>query len=154
MRTRDHRNIKAFAKADDLAVAVYQTTKDWPRDELYGLTSQVRRAAASVAANIAEGSARLTAADFLRFLGIANGSMRETGYLLHLASRLGYVGDADYAALSKQHDEASRVLWGLIESVASGVKDGQFASAVKEDSAEYVLSESDLVTTGPEQYHL
>ena len=133
MRTRDYHNIKAFCKADDLAVEVYKATRSWPKDEMYGLTSQVRRAAVSVACNIAEGSGRLSDGDFLRFLGIANGSLRETGYLVHLANRLEYLDQAACDELRTLHDEASRILWGLIESIAGRMAGDKLADRVKED---------------------
>ncbi len=84
-------DIKAWQKADDLAVDVYETTKSFPRDQLYSLTNQMQRAAVSVAANIAEGSGRRTLADYIRFLYIAKGSLTELEYYIHLAKRLGYL---------------------------------------------------------------
>ena len=74
---RDHRNLRAFQLADELALLVYRETTGFPREEMFGLTSQVRRAAVSVASNIAEGCGRSTDLDFLRFLDMANGSLRE-----------------------------------------------------------------------------
>ena len=141
MRTRDYHNIKAFCKADDLAVEVYKVTRTWPKDEMYGLTSQVRRAAVSVACNIAEGSGRLSDADFLRFLGIANGSLRETGYLIHLANRLEYLDLSACDELLAMHDEASRTLWGLISSIAGRIAGDKLADRVKEDPEGYVLKD-------------
>ena len=76
-----------FVFRDNLAVAVYQTTRNFPKSELFGLTSQVRRAAVSVPANIVEGCGRPSEKDFLRFLGIAFASVREVGYLIDLSDR-------------------------------------------------------------------
>jgi four helix bundle protein len=90
---RDFRKIKAWALADDLAVAVYEVSKSFPREEIYGITSQIRRAASSVAANIVEGASRESAKDYAHFLQIARGSLAETQYFLHLAKRLGYLKD-------------------------------------------------------------
>ncbi len=87
---RDHRNLRAFQLADELALLVYRETAGFPREELFGLTSQIRRAAVSVASNIAEGCGRSTDTDFLRFLDMANGSLRELQYQISLAQRLGY----------------------------------------------------------------
>ena len=78
----DHRTNKAWQRADDLAVLVYEATKVFPREELYGMTSQIRRAAVSGAANIAEGSGRGSTKDYLRFLYMARGSF-EGGGVLH-----------------------------------------------------------------------
>ena len=86
--TRDFKKIKARQHADDLAVTVYIKTRNFPRDELYGLTSQLRRAAVSVAANIAEGSSREHKKEYLNFLYIARGSISEVEYLLHLSNRV------------------------------------------------------------------
>jgi four helix bundle protein len=119
---RDYRNIQAWKFADDLAVAVYAATKAYPRAELYGLTSQLRRAVTSVPANIVEGAARNSQKDYLHFLQIARGSLAETHYLLHLSQRLGYLGRAEHMALAQQAESAARVLAGLIRAVESEVQ--------------------------------
>src|SRR5437867_2666267 len=77
---RDFKKIKAWQKADDLAVNVYEITRTFPKEEIYGMTSQMRRAAISVAANIAEGSARNTVRDYLHFLNLAEASLIEVEY--------------------------------------------------------------------------
>ncbi|MHB0912802.1 MAG: four helix bundle protein [Armatimonadota bacterium] len=115
---RDYHNITAFAKIDDLAISVYEITREWPKDELYGLVSQIRRAAVSAAANIVEGSGRRHKNEYLKFLSVSNGSLREVGYYLHLAYRLGYLSEEQYNKIEKEHGEASRVLWGLLQAVA------------------------------------
>ena len=88
---RDFRKIIAWQKADDLTVEVYHLTKNFPKEELYGLTSQIRRASVSVPANIAEGSTRNHQKEYLQFLFIAKSSLAEVEYYLHLAKRLGYI---------------------------------------------------------------
>ncbi len=111
---RDHRKLKAFELADGLVMAVYQATRSFPKDELFGLTSQLRRAAVSVAANIVEGCARDGEKEYLNFLNLAFGSLREAGYYVHLAHRLQYLADDESDALQRQYDECAKVLSGLI----------------------------------------
>jgi four helix bundle protein len=77
---RDHTKLRAFELADDIALSIYQLTNTFPREEIYGLTSQMRRAAVSVPSNIVEGCSRDSQADFLRFLYIAFGSLKELSY--------------------------------------------------------------------------
>ena len=81
---RDHTKLRAFELADEVALLIYQVTADFPKEELYGLTAQMRRAAVSVPSNIVEGCARNSQADYLRFLYIAFGSLRELHYQLGL----------------------------------------------------------------------
>jgi four helix bundle protein len=114
---RDYRKIEAWKLADDLTVAIYQVTRSFPSTELYGLTSQLRRAAYSVPSNIAEGSSRDSQKDYLHFLHIARGSLSETQYFLHLSHRLDYLPSADYTTLDTQVTETFRKLHGLIQSV-------------------------------------
>lgn len=115
---RDYTKIDAWKLADDLAVAVYQQTQAFPREELYGLTSQLRRAASSVPANIVEGSARESQRDYLHFLHIARGSLVEAQYFLHLASRLGYLNEVDATRLHQQTKQVFACLHGLIQAVS------------------------------------
>ncbi|HVS53897.1 MAG TPA: four helix bundle protein [Opitutaceae bacterium] len=114
---RDFTNIEAWKLADDLAVAIYDRTRAFPREELYGLTSQLRRAAASVPANIAEGAAREGKKDYLRFLHIARGSLAEAQYFVHLARRLGYLASDEADTLEEQSRRAFGCLRGLIHAV-------------------------------------
>ena len=116
---RDHRKLRAFELADDLVLAVYSATKTFPQDEIFGLTSQLRRASVSTASNIVEGSARNSNADFLRFLDMAFGSIREVEYQLTIACRLGYTNPEVSTTLANQADETARVLAGLIRSLRS-----------------------------------
>jgi four helix bundle protein len=86
--SRDHRRLDAFKLADEMALRVYAATLDFPKSEIYGLRSQLRRAAVSGATNIVEGCARDSDREFERFLVVAFGSIRETIYLVELAGRL------------------------------------------------------------------
>ena len=114
---RDYRNIKAWQKADDLVVAVYEATKTFPKEEVYSLTSQIRRAVYSIPANIAEGASRNSQRDYLHFLYIARGSAAEVSYFIHLSRRLGYLTQEDHESLAALAEEVFRVLTGLIQSV-------------------------------------
>jgi len=111
---RDHYKLLAFEIADQLAVAVYVHSRDFPRSEQFGLTSQMRRAAVSVPSNIVEVCARNSLADYIRFLDIAYGSARELEYQVSLAHRLGILSDESFAVLRSKAEETSKVLNGLI----------------------------------------
>ena len=118
---RDFRKIKAWMLADDLAVAAYEVSKCFPREEIYGITSQIRRAASSVAANIVEGASRESAKDYAHFLQIARGSLAETQYFLHLARRLGYINDGNAERAEVLAKETFACLHGLILAVRKEV---------------------------------
>jgi len=114
---RDYTKIETWRLADDLAVAVYESTRSFPRDEMYGLTSQLRRASYSVPANIVEGASRESKKDYLHFLYIARGSLSETQYFIHLARRLGYLNDEKADILAQQTRTVFACLHGLIRAV-------------------------------------
>lgn len=114
---RDYTKIEAWRPADDLTVEIYAQTRTFPREELYGLTSQLRRASSSVPANIVEGSARSTQRDYLHFLYIARASLSEAQYFVHLSHRLGYLDDAQSKALQARTKQAFACLHGLIVAV-------------------------------------
>ncbi len=114
---RDHRKLKAFELSDALVMEIYLITRSFPKEERYGLSSQMRRSAISVSANIVEGCARHSIREYLQFLNIAFGSLRELGYFIDLTHRLNYIKDDVHAELEKQQDEAARVLSGLIKSL-------------------------------------
>lgn len=116
---RDHRRLRAFELADTLVLSIYSATMAFPKEEQFGLTSQLRRAAVSIASNIVEGCARTSQADYIRFLDIAFGSAREVGYQLTIAARLGYMSIQVATDLSKEADETARVLAGLLRSLRS-----------------------------------
>src|SRR2546422_5036048 len=114
---RDYTKIEAWKLADDLTVAVYESTRSFPREELYGLTSQLRRAAYSVPANIAEGSSRESKRDYLHFLYISRGSLSESQYFIHLAHRLGYLPSDESDQLHAWTKQTFGCLHGLIRAV-------------------------------------
>ena len=114
---RDYRKIQAWQLADDLTVAIYQETRVFPKEELYGMTSQIRRATYSVPSNIAEGSARKSLKEYLHFLYIARASLTETQYFVHLSRRLGYLSQEDHDVLMNQVKDTFRRLHGLIKAV-------------------------------------
>ena len=118
---RDYTKIVAWQRADDLTVLVYERTRAFPREEMYGMTSQMRRAAYSVPSNIAEGSARGTKKDYLHFLYIARASLTETQYFAHLARRLKYISDSDHEQLLEATKSTFAALHGLIQSVEKEV---------------------------------
>jgi len=112
---RDFRELKVWHKAHALTLNVYRATKLFPKEELYGLTSQIRRAAASIGANIAEGSGKSSSADFGRSLQIALGSASELEYHLLLSRDLGYVVPEIYQQLSEQVVETKKMLSGFVQ---------------------------------------
>ena len=112
---QDFRNLEVWRKAHELVLRVYRGTAEFPKAELYGLTSQLRRAAASVATNIAEGCGRATDADFRRFLAMALGSASELEYLFLLTRDLGLLDEDAQAALSSQTVEVKRMLSGFMK---------------------------------------
>ena len=114
---RDFTKIDAWKLADDLTVAVYSATSSFPREELYGLTNQLRRASYSVPANIAEGASRESKKDYLHFLYISRGSLSETQYFIHLSQRLGYLAPEQAEQLQTQTGQAHACLHGLIKAV-------------------------------------
>ena len=111
--------LTAWQKAYDLALEVYKETKKFPRNELYSLTTQMRRAAVSVTANIAEGYDRQSRKEYVHFLVIARGSLAETEAYLLFARDLGYLPIEHYAKLDGIRQELGRVLRGLINSLRS-----------------------------------
>jgi four helix bundle protein len=114
---RDFRDIKAWQKAHELTLGVYKSTVKFPKDELFGLTSQIRRASASIAANIAEGCGRTGANDFARFLQIALGSSSELEYHLLLAHDLSLLNDPDCSRLAGSVTEVKRMLTSFIQTL-------------------------------------
>lgn len=114
---RSYRDLLVWRRAMDVAVATYELSRLYPRDELFGLTSQSRRAAASIAANIAEGYGRSSRPTYAHFLRIAQGSLKELETHLILAQRVGLAPVASTEDLLDKTDELGRMLRGLISKV-------------------------------------
>jgi len=128
---RNYQDIIAWQKSMDLAAMIYSKTVSFPKDELYGLTQQMRKAAVSVSSNIAEGWGRGTTGDYLRFLRMARGSLCELETQIHLSQRLGYLALANVQELLGGTTECKKVLQGLIGSVE---RQQAQSSAAKNDS--------------------
>ena len=111
---RDYTKIKAWQLADELALLVYTATKKFPKSEIWGLTSQMRRAAVSVPANIVEGSARKNRKEYLQFLYIAISSLAELEYYIRFTKELGYLDTNEYEELWAKSQESLKTLRGLI----------------------------------------
>lgn len=122
---RNFKNIIAWQYADDLAVLIYSKIKLFPQEELYGLVSQLRRAAVSVPTNIAEGAGRKSKKEYLQFLYISKGSLAETEYLLHFSNRVGYLKDNEYKELEEMFLKTVKTLSGLINSVKKDLDNGR-----------------------------
>lgn len=114
---RDHTKLRAYELSDEVALMIYRTTKGFPKEEIYGLTSQMRRAAVSVPSNIVEGSARRTQVEYQRFLDIAYGSLKELHYQFGLAQRLGYIAEPEFMVGNMKLLETGKVLGSLIRSM-------------------------------------
>lgn len=114
---KDFRDLTVWQKAHQLTLAVYRHTASFPRDELYGLTTQLRRSSASIAANLAEGCGRNGDAELARFCSIAMGSASELDYHLLLARDLQLINAEDYTDLAQRTSEVKRMLTGLLQKL-------------------------------------
>jgi four helix bundle protein len=114
---QNFRNPKVWGKAHTLTLDVYKASKSFPREEIYGLTSQLRRASVSIAANIAEGACRRGDVEFARFAQIAAGSASEVEYHLLLARDLELLKGADYQRLANEVVEVKRMLASLMQKL-------------------------------------
>lgn len=114
---KDFRQLKVWEKSHLLALAIYKATKDFPKEELYALTSQMRRASMSIQTNIAEGYGRNTDADFARLLQMAMGSASETEYELILARDLEFLSKEKYEKLHNRVEEVKHMLASLLKTL-------------------------------------
>ena len=111
-----HKNLIVFQKADELALRIYKITETFPKSEIFGLTSQIRRASLSVPTNIVEGYARKSKEELLQFINVALGSLAETEYLLAFSERLGYFKPAD-SSVADLVEEVGKLLWSFYRTV-------------------------------------
>lgn len=116
---QNYRKLQVWQKAHQLVLNIYKITSLFPADEKFGLISQIRRCAVSIPANIAEGSARGSDADYARFLHIALGSVTELDYHLLLAKDLELIGEKEYTVLETDTAEVGRMLNGFIKRLKS-----------------------------------
>lgn len=110
-------NLEIWRRSIDLADAIHQLTKTFPREELFGLTDQLRKASVSISSNIAEGSQRTTAKDFANFLLIAKGSLAEVQTQLFLSKRFGYINDEKWAVLYREIQELHRMIYAFHQKI-------------------------------------
>jgi four helix bundle protein len=111
---QDYKELKVWEKAHKFTLSVYEVSKTFPKDELYSLTNQLRRAASSIPANIAEGSGKNTQAEFAHFLTIALGSANESEYFLILSKDLNYLNQNKFSELYNSINEIKAILISLI----------------------------------------
>jgi len=110
-----YENLDAWKEATNLAVQVYQITKNFPKEEIFGITSQLRRASISVSSNIAEGAGRKSKKDFKQFVHMASGSLNEVESLLHICSRLDLITGNPYEELKESAEKLDRLIGGLLK---------------------------------------
>ena len=117
---RPHHKLEAWIKAIQLVTDVYKSSEGFPKEERYGLTSQIRRAAVSIPANLAEGAGRRSSKEFAHFLSNSQGSASELETELIIANRLGYLDETTFAKLISQLERIGRLITGLTRHVRSG----------------------------------
>ncbi len=116
---KTHKELDVWKNSIDLVVEIYKVTNGLPREELYGLTSQLRRAAVSIPANISEGAARSYSKEFIRFLRISQGSLSEVETLLHISLRLNYLEEERFNSIHARVSKVNAQLSGLIRAIAN-----------------------------------
>jgi len=114
----NYKELRVWQKADELAVEIYRLTKAFPKDEIYGLTSQLRRAALSIPTNIVEGYARKGDKELARFVNISIGSLAEVEYLLDFSERMKYLKDGEFERLDLLREEVGKLLWNFYKKVS------------------------------------
>src|SRR5579871_2846931 len=115
--SQDYRDLIVWQRAIDMTVCIYQMTQLFPKTEIYGLTSQMRRASISIASNIAEGRGRLNPAEFRQFLGLAQGSAYELETQLLVSTRLGLIDEDRFATANAMANEISKMLTSFLQKL-------------------------------------
>ena len=115
--TGSYRNLKVWQRSIELSISIYKLTGAFPREEVYGLTSQLRRAAVSVASNLAEGYGRASKGEFRQFVGMARGSILELQTQLVIARALGYGKELQLQAAEGLADETGKMTWALMQKL-------------------------------------
>ncbi len=118
---RPHENLDVWKKSIDFTIVIYKLTESFPKDERFGLISQIRRASVSIAANIAEGAARKHDKLFQNFISIAQGSASEVETELIISNRLGYVDGEDFDSAMRSLDEIGRMITGLYTHIGKRI---------------------------------
>lgn len=122
---KDYRKLMVWEKAHVLVKDLYFVTSKFPKEELFGVTSQIRRAAVSIPTNIAEGCGRNSDKDFRRFLQIAFGSANEVEYLIYLSYELNYIEKHQYTGLNNKIIEVKKMLAGMIKTLANDINNSK-----------------------------
>lgn len=119
---RNYRDLQVWKKSHNVALDLYKVSQCFPREELYGMTSQIRRAAISIGANLAEGCGRQTSGELARFVRIAMGSASELDYHLLVSRDLGFMNDNDFSRITAGLTEVRKMLTAFLSSVEEQVK--------------------------------
>ena len=110
-------DLEVFLLAKELGIDIYRITKNFPKEEIFGLTSQMRRAAVSICSNLAEGGSRISGGELKQFVGIARGSAGELKFQLMFANDLGYVGENNFMSIKQKADRVHKMLTGLLKTI-------------------------------------
>jgi four helix bundle protein len=117
MDERPHKRLECWKKGIEITKLVYETTGQFPKDEIYGLTSQMRRAAVSIPSNISEGAAKNTKKEFIQFLYNAQGSLSELDTQLTISDELGYIDKRIFISIEKELNHENKLITGLIKAL-------------------------------------
>lgn len=119
-----YKNLEVWKLSKDICIYVYEITKGYPKDELYGIISQIRRCAVSISSNIAEGYAKTSIKEQLKFVEISNGSFYELTTQIEISHELKYISDTDYSNINLQLEKLGKMLYGYKKSLLNKTKGG------------------------------